>query len=165
MDIKDWGVLGQVLSGAGTLTIAISAVVAAKRYRYQVNLERMKWLQQLYDSFYNSERYKGIRQLIDFDDLDTLIQLLKKSDASPRELHSPERNQVDQFTDYLNFFEWIGYLQKEGQITFEQVDTMFHYYLVRLMKVDRDQELRKYIKKNDYQELHRLLNQYSKIDE
>lgn len=160
MDVHDWAGL---VSAAGTVAIAVTAIVAASRYRYQVSLEQMKWLQQLYDSFYNSERYKPVRQLIDFDDLESLIQLLKKSDAAPRELRQAERDQVDQFTDYLNFFEWIGHLGQQRQITVEHIDTMFKYYLVRLMQVDRQQELRKYIKDHGYEKLHRLLNHYSKI--
>jgi hypothetical protein len=163
MDVRVWGTVAQFISAAGTVTIATTAIVAASRYRYQVSLERMKWLQQLYDNFYNSERYKEIRQLIDFDDLGTLVQLLKRSDAAPREVRPAERGQIDQFTDYLNFFEWIGYLEKERQLTIKHIDTMFKYYLVRLMQVDGHQELRQYIKGHGYEELHRLLNHYSKM--
>lgn len=160
MDVRDWAA---VISAGATAAIAGTAIMAAIRYRHQSSLERMKWLQQLYDNFYNSERYKQVRQLIDFDDLEALIQLLRKSDAAPRELRAEDRDRVDQLTDYLNFFEWIGYLEKERQLTIKNIDTMFKYYLVRSMQVDGHQALRKYIKDHGYEELHRLLNHYSKI--
>jgi len=163
MDIRDWGAIGQLLSGIGTATVAGVAILARRSYRHQINLERMKWLQQLYDSFYNSDRYKAVRQRIDFDDLATLFQLLRKSDIAPQELRAQEKDQLDQFTDYLNFFEWIGYLEREGQITFKNVDAMFKYYLVRLLQVDSSKQLRKYILDHGYEELHSLLDRYSKI--
>jgi hypothetical protein len=163
MDIRDLGAAGQLLSGLGAAVIAWMAILARANYRRQVSLEQMKWLQQLYDSFYNSDRYKRVRQLIDFDDAGTLLQLLRKSDITSRELRPAERDQIDQFSDYLNFFEWVGYLVKDRQITFKHVNTMFKYYLVRLIQVDKNQELRKYIKSHGYEELHSFLNRYSRI--
>ena len=163
MDIRDWGAIGQLLSGIGTVVVAGAATLARRSYRHQIGLEQMKWLQQLYDNFYNSDRYKAVRQRIDFDDLETLLQLLRKSDVAPQELRTQEKDQLDQFTDYLNFFEWIGYLEREGQITFENIDAMFKYYLVRLLQVDVSHQLRKYISDHGYEELHNLLNRYSKI--
>jgi hypothetical protein len=163
MDIRDWGAIGQFLSGIGTVVVAGAAILARRSYRHQISLERMKWLQQFYDNFYNSDRYKAVRQRIDFDDVETLFPLLRKSDTAPQELRPQERDQLDQFTDYLNFFEWIGYLEKEGQVSFENVDVMFKYYLVRLLQVDANQQLRKYISDHGYEELNRLLNRYSKI--
>jgi hypothetical protein len=163
VDIKDIGAIGQLLSGVGALILAGAALWARKSYRHQVNLEQMKWLQQLYDSFYNSERYKAVRQLIDFDDLGATLELLRRADADSGRLSLPERTQVDQFTDYLNFFEWIAFLEKEGQLTFEQLDAMFKYYLTRFLQVDKNRQLRKYIQEKGYEQLHRLLNRYSEI--
>jgi hypothetical protein len=163
VDIKDFGAIGQVVSGIGALILAGTALWARKNYARQVTLEQMKWLQQLYDSFYNSERYKAVRQLIDFDDLGTTLALLKRADTESGQLSLPERTQVDQFTDYLNFFEWIAFLEKEGQLTFEQVDAMFKYYVTRFLQVDKNRELRKYIQQNGYEQLHRLLNRYAEI--
>jgi hypothetical protein len=163
VDIKDFGAIGQLVSGIGALIVAWAALWARKNYARQVTLEQMKWLQQLYDSFYSSERYKAVRQLIDFDDLGSTLELLRRADTDSSQLSLPERTQVDQFTDYLNFFEWIAFLEKEGQLTFEQVDAMFKYYLVRLLQVEKNRELRKYIQEHGYEQLHRLLNRYAEI--
>jgi hypothetical protein len=126
-----------------------------------VSLEQMRWLQQLYDSFYNGERYKEVRQVIDFDELGQTMELLRRGDADPHQLSLPERAKLDQFTDYLNFFEWLAYLEDEKQLTFRQLDTMFGYYLTRLSQVDRNRQLRQYIRDNGYEQLHRLLDRYS----
>lgn len=161
VDIRDLGPLGQLLSGLGTLAVAALALWARQNYRRQVNLEQMRWLQQLYDSFYNSERYRAVRQAVDFDELDQTLDLLRRGDADPHQLSLPERTQLDQFTDYLNFFEWVAFLEKEGQLTFEQLDTMFKYYLIRLLQVDKNRQLRKYIQDKGYEQLDRLLERYS----
>lgn len=122
----------------------------------------MRWLQQLYDSFYNSDRYKAVRQMIDFDELEQTMELLRRSDSDPHHITLPERAQVDQFTDYLNFFEWLAFLEEEKQLTFAQLDTMFGYYLTRLLQVDKNRQLRKYIQEEGYEQLNRLLDRYSK---
>ena len=160
MDIRDLGPLGQFLSGLGAIGLAGLAFWARQSYRRQVNLEQMRWLQQLYDSFYNSDRYRAVRQVIDFDDLDQTLELLRRGDADPYQLSLPERTQLDQFTDYLNFFEWVAFLEEEGQLTFEQLDAMFKYYLTRLLEIDKNRQLRKYIQSHGYEQLDRLLDRY-----
>jgi hypothetical protein len=161
VDIKDFGPLGQFLSGLGTIVLALLGLWARRNYRRQVNLEQMRWLQQLYDSFYNSDRYKEVRQVIDFDELGQTMELLRRGDADPHQLSLPERAKLDQFTDYLNFFEWLAYLEKEKQLTFPQLDTMFGYYLARLSQVDKNRQLRQYIRDKGYEQLHRLLDRYA----
>ena len=135
---------------------------ARQNYRRQVNLEQMKWLQQLYDSFYNSDRYKTVRQMIDFDDLGQTMDLLRRGETDPHHLSLPERDRLDEFTDYLNFFEWLAYLEKEKQLTFAQLDSMFRYYMTRLLEIDKNRELRKYIQEEGYEQLSRLLDRYGR---
>jgi len=161
VDIKDLGPLGQILSGLGTIGLAGLALWARQSYRRQVNLEQMRWLQQLYDSFYNSDRYKAVRQSIDFDDLAQTLDLLRRGETDPHQLSLPERAQLDQFTDYLNFFEWLAFLEEEKQLTFVQLDTMFGYYLVRLLQVDKNRKLRQYIQEKGYEQLNGLLDRYA----
>jgi hypothetical protein len=161
MDFRNLGAIGQFLSGIGIFFLLVTAWVAYKNYIYHTQLERLKWLQQLFESFYNSNRYKTVRQQIDFDDMKGLRALLRRSDAEPAELRREEREQVDLFTDYLNFFEWIAFLESKEQLAFEDVDAMFNYYLKRLLQVDDDQQLRRYIRDQGFERLHRLLNRYS----
>jgi hypothetical protein len=131
MDVKDLGPIGQFLSGIGILFLLITAWVAYKNYIYHTQLDRLKCLQRLFESFYSSDRYKFVRQQIDFDDVKGLLSLLRRSDSEPAELRPEERAQVDLFTDYLNFFEWIAFLESKEELAFEDVDAMFNYYLKR----------------------------------
>ncbi|HEY6306212.1 MAG TPA: hypothetical protein VI488_07095 [Candidatus Angelobacter sp.] len=161
MDVRDLGSIGQFLSGIGIFFLLITAWVAYKNYSYHTQLERLKWLSQLFESFYSSDRYRAVRQQIDFDDIEGLLSLLRRSDSEPAELRSEERAQVDLFTDYLNFFEWIAFLESKEQLAFEDVDAMFNYYLKRLLQVDHERQLRRYIREKGFERLHRLLNRYS----
>ena len=76
MDVRNLGPIGQFLSGIGIVALFITAWVAYKNYTYHTQLERLKWLQQLFESFYSSDRYKFVRQQIDFDDMTRLLSLL-----------------------------------------------------------------------------------------
>jgi hypothetical protein len=66
----------ELLTGVGTIVLSSTAIFAFFSYRRQIKREGIKWLQQLYEQFYNQNRYKPVRQRIDFDDLDDLIPLL-----------------------------------------------------------------------------------------
>jgi hypothetical protein len=163
MDLRNLGIIGQFLSGIGIFFLLITAWIAYKNYVYHTQLERLKWLQQLFESFYTNDRYKAVRQQIDFDDMEGLLALLQRSDTQPTELRREERVQVDLFTDYLNFFEWIAFLEGKEQLTFDDVDAMFNYYLKRLLQIDHDHRLRRYIRDNGFERLHRLLNRYAPL--
>jgi len=163
MDLRNLGAIGQLMSGIGIVFLLITAWVAYKNYVYHTQLDRLKWLQQLFESFYAVDRYKSIRQQIDYDGLKRLMPLLLRSEHDPESLRSEERTEVDMFTDYLNFFEWIAFLESKEQLDFEDVDAMFNYYLKRLLQVDHDEQLRKYIRDQGFEELDRLLNHYSRV--
>lgn len=163
MDLRNLGAIGQFMSGIGIFFLLITAWVTYKNYAYHTQLERLKWLQQLFESFYTVDRYKAIRQQIDFEGLKRLMPLLIRSESEPETLRGEERAQVDLLTDYLNFFEWIAFLESKEQLAFEDVDAMFNYYLKRLLQVDPDRQLRKYIRDKGFEGLHRLLNHYSPV--
>src|SRR5262245_59923063 len=98
MDVGDLGAIGQFLSGLGIFFLLLTAWVAYKNYTYHTQLERLKWLQQLFESFYSSDRYKSIRQQIDFDDIAKLLSLLRRSERESKELSTEERVQLDLLT-------------------------------------------------------------------
>jgi len=61
-----------------------------------------------------------------------------------------------EFTDYLKFFELVAVLQKSGQLTTEQIEDLFGYYLNCL---ERSAAVRKYISAEGYEQLDRLLRE------
>ena len=109
---------------------------------------------------YCDERYKPIRQRFDFDDqASSLVTLLRKDD---KDLTPGERNELDRVTDYLNFFEWIAFLEKRKQLAFRDLDAMFNYYLQRMVAIDRKFEnaLSQYLRSNGFEQLLNLLSKH-----
>ncbi len=93
----------------------IAAWIAVVTYRQNVKLERGKWLKELYEKFYERDDLKRVRDLLDGNDQQAKEKLLKEE--------SPD------FTDYLNFFEFVAYLWKTRQITLKEALGIFDYYL------------------------------------
>lgn len=99
-----------------TLVIGLAAAcVAVFTYRQNVKLERGKWLKELYEKFYERDGLKKVRDLLDGNDEQAKDKLIKEE--------SPD------FTDYLNFFEFVAYLWKTRQISLKETEGIFDYYL------------------------------------
>jgi gamma-glutamylcyclotransferase (GGCT)/AIG2-like uncharacterized protein YtfP len=158
-DVKGWG---ELLSGIGTIILSSTAVFAFFSYWREIKRERLKWLQQLYEKFYNQKRYKPVRQRIDFDDLDDLLLLLHKTRDLAKPPSLEDRNKIDEFTDYLNFFEWIAFLKSDKQLSFKNLDVMFNYYLTRTLEIDAKHsgKLVKYLIENGYEKFVELLSKH-----
>jgi hypothetical protein len=100
--------IGELLTGIGTVLLAILAYIAGSKavrdYREQKQTERMKWLTELFHRFYDENRaYRRIRQRIDFDDLAEIRSLLDRDEKGQSISNQTERDLLDGFTDYLNF--------------------------------------------------------------
>jgi hypothetical protein len=119
-------------------SVAIAAaLVALWTYRENSRRERAKWMIQLYEKFYEEERYKPIREMLDCEldssQLPRVKELVDEEDAS--------------FTDYLNFFEFVAFLAETKQIEKSDVLQLFQYYLKRMKQqhtvmayIDNDQK-------------------------
>ena len=83
------------IASLGTLS---AAFIALWVYRRNSRLERARWASELYDSFYRQENLKNVRDKLDCAvgtvDVDQLV-----------------REDKSEFTDYLNFFEFIAFLK------------------------------------------------------
>jgi hypothetical protein len=105
------------LRDIATIIAALAALFAIYVYFNNSRLERARWLANLYDKFYEKDHLKGVRQILDSPERD-----------------SPETTRLvteepSEFTDYLNFFEFVAVLQKSGQLKSNEVEDLFHYYL------------------------------------
>ena len=96
-----------------------AALKAASTYDRTANLERAKWVAQLYERFYEKASLKNIRDVLD-DAHDS---------ADIRALVATEK---PEFTDYLNFFEYVAYLIEIEQLKDNDVKAIFQYYLDNL---------------------------------
>jgi len=157
---------GSYLQGWGTLALAFAAFYGAtqavREYKSRSETERAKWLSDLFHRFYEENRYAITRQKIDFEDIEDMLGLIEKDKNPGADFSLQERNLFDALTDYLNFFEYIAYLRAQEQLTDDDIDAMFDYYLRRFDEIQRSKELRQYIKDSGFENLSKLLEYRSK---
>lgn len=113
--------LKDIAETASALLAIGAALVAAKTYASNAQRERAKWAVQLYEKFYESDRYKLMREELDCEpDEDAVVQHVREESAI--------------FTDYLNFFELVAFLANSKQLSERDVLQLFQYYLHCLEK-------------------------------
>lgn len=163
------GDIGSVLQGGGQLALAIggcTAFFAVREYREKGQVAKAKWLSDLFRQFFVDATFKYIRQKIDFDDLEEIRRLIIRELAwhklgIPETFNDTERDMLDKFTDFLNFFEFVGLLQKNGRLTDEDIGSLFDYYITRIVEIDRDNQIRLYLNALKFRNLNHLLNRVS----
>lgn len=136
MDSLDLGL--KVLGGAGFIVGVLS-------YWNQVRIKRAEYLKSLYEKFFESSIYKEARVWLDYGHLHDRLTV---ADTETR-----EKNE-EKFTDFLNFFEFIGVLYSRRHLTFNQVYEVFDYYL---KKIKSDADCQEWIEKYSFEKLKRLL--------
>src|SRR5277367_1758575 len=115
-----------IAAAVAALFAATGALIAAFSYRHNVRLKRGEWLQRLFQQFYEQERYRYIRDLLDYRQERELVSLHEHLHAETRDAY------VDQLWDYLNFFEFVEGLVKLKQISAEDRNYLFEYPLRRI---------------------------------
>ncbi len=143
MKLEDWKDIFTII---GTFATVIAAGFAAFVYWRNSRLERAKWLASLYEKFYEKENLKPVRDKLDCEDEISLdiTKLIREE--------SPE------FTDYLNFFEFVAFLMKSKQLKYEEVEQLFGYYLNCL---NSRKDVRGYIENKGYELLNALLKEFA----
>ena len=126
------------VAALGTL---IAAVFALFVYKRNSRLERARWAAQLYEKFYERDELKKIRDRLDCSANSEGVNQLVESEAS-------------EFTDYLNFFEFIALLKFSNQLRDSEVEALFGYYLDCLKK---HKAVTAYIEKSGYEGLAKLI--------
>ena len=132
---------------AGVLYYVVGSVgiaIAAYSYRRNSRLEEARWLLRLFEKFYEEPRYKTIREALDCDVENQVVSDLVSREGA-------------EFTDYLNFFEFVAVLVQSRQISQGQIERMFQYYLECIKK---HKAVREYIadKGKGYEQLRVLLS-------
>lgn len=128
------------VAALATMCVAISALTV---YRRNSRLERARWAAELYRDFYVQDKLKAIRDRMDCS-------------ANSDDVNQLVADQNSEFTDYLNFFEYIGFLKDSRQLRDSEVERLFGYYLGCLK---RHSSVRAYIldAKNGYEGLTKLI--------
>jgi hypothetical protein len=129
------------------LLAAVSVFIAVLTYHRNAKLERARWLSTLYSKFYEAPDLKRIRKALD------------EHPADAGEIEELVRCEDSDLTDYLNFFEFMAYLEERGQLKKGDVAALFDYYL-RLLSKHKD--VRKYVldERNGYGYLKILMSRF-----
>ena len=94
----------EVIGLAGTLFAGFWAVWT---YSQSLKLQRARWVKELYEKFYEHSELKKVRNLLDSNDIQQIRSMVEKEDPA--------------FTDYLNFFEFLGYLWESKQVSEQEI--------------------------------------------
>lgn len=111
--------LDQVLKGIQIISYiagAAAAVSAVFVYRNNSRRERARWVESLYSRFFEKSELKQLRDALDCNANDEKVNVLVAEEGSA-------------WTDYLNFFELVAYLQESRQVAAEDVKALFEYYI------------------------------------
>jgi hypothetical protein len=134
----------ELVKAIAALIGAGAAVVAILVYRSNSRLQRAKWLADLYEKFYERSDLKRVREVLDCEAGD-----------SPS-VSALVRDEPAEFSDYLNFFEFVAVLGKSGQLRKQEIEDLFRYYLDCL---ENCRAVRNYIAEKGYEQLDRLLRE------
>jgi hypothetical protein len=104
-----------VAGTVGALGTFLAAGLAVYFYYRNSQLERAKWASGLYEKFYEKPDLKAIRDKLDVEESD------------PEAIRNLVKDQPSDFTDYLNFFEFIAFLKKSKQLSAIQVEDLFGF--------------------------------------
>jgi hypothetical protein len=135
--------LGKGIAGTAALVAVLVAVI---NYRSQTKLKQADWLKSLFEKFFESPTYKEVRVWLDYG---MLHERLTVNDAATRQANE------EKFTDFLNFFEFIGVLYSRKHLSLEQVYDVFDYYL---KKIAADADCREWIDQYSFEKLKALLS-------
>lgn len=103
----------QILSYLAGAAAAVSAVFV---YRNNSRRERARWVESLYSRFFEKGELKQVRDILDCNPDDEKVNALVTEEGSA-------------WTDYLNFFELVAYLQEAKQVAAADVKALFEYHI------------------------------------
>lgn len=110
------------------------------QYRRNSRRERMRWLYDLYQRFYDSREYQEVFDRIDYGETDFI--------------RNGDRKLLPKLDCYLNFFEFVAILGRRKELREDEVKDMFQYPLERIAQ---DAHVPNYLRDNGYEQLDALL--------
>jgi hypothetical protein len=140
------------ISWLQTLISAFSLGLVAWSFFRGTRVRRAEWLLKIYEKFYESESFRTTRKVLDYDGAkrDELLNALAGGS---------DEAMLEPFVDYLNFFEFVGSLQKMKQLKSKEIKMMFDYYIQSLSKQER---VRDFCQKQGFESVLELMRQYGR---
>ncbi len=133
---------------ASLVAAGVSAAFAARSYGQSVRLKRAEWLRGLHERFYESDLYREIRRILDYESEPEFSRIKEHLIAETHDAY------VEQLFDYLNFFEFVAGLLTLKQVTFDDLMLLFEYHL---NVIARDEAIMDHVAGAGYEQLTALL--------
>ena len=118
MSLESAKAITQIASSFAGIVAAFWALYV---YRSNSRRERARWAEAVYERFYERAELKVVREKLDCIPGDTGVAQLVAEE-------------IADLTDYLNFFEFVAYLESSRQLATADVEALFNYYLGCLKK-------------------------------
>jgi hypothetical protein len=131
------------------ISTLIAGALAVWTFARTAKVRRAEWLSSLHTKFFESPNYKHIRGILDYE-IEPEFSRLRELVAS-----GAHDALVEEFADYLNFFEFVASLWQLGQLKPREVLMLFEYYLSLLYRHDF---VRRYIQSQSFENLAKLFN-------
>ena len=148
-------VTADVLTGMVALVTAIWVLF---RYNKSRRLEAAQWLHDLYSEFYLSDRFKFIKNIIEYEYDSKLAHLIERR-MNDRQvpINSDQLKIMDELDTFLNYLEHLLGLESIGLITKKEREIIFDYW-PRMFNYDGHAALRLYIAICGYEQLDKELS-------
>lgn len=153
---------GATLLGGVATAVAVFAAVWA--YRQERNRHRASVLLDAFSKFYDDDNKRVIRAHLEAFGEPVLRAVARKAIDAPRRLTIEESELCSKLDDYLNFFQFIGWLYESGDIDGDSVRAMFRYFLDNL-RDERNVWLLDYMQHFGYSPLIAFLRAWRSKDE
>ncbi len=119
-----------VLKIAGILG-SVGVILSAITFYQNSRLRRATWITELHKKFFETDQYKHMRRVLDYQTEE--YELLKSSFST---WSSDQVELQEKFVDYINFFEYIQTLVAMEQLTLAEVNSLFGYQIRQLADTD-----------------------------
>ncbi|MGY6550935.1 MAG: gamma-glutamylcyclotransferase family protein [Erythrobacter sp.] len=147
---------GNLMMAAGTVTAAFWAVYS---FRQSKRAEAARWVKELFGEFFFNSNFDEVRDLIEFGyerQLKPVLLAMLLGRALP-DFSAEERRLLRELDNFLNYLEYVLYLESMGHIETDDREAIFNYWTGVL--ADDDHALvRLYCRQYGYERVAALVN-------
>lgn len=118
-----------------------AVLISISTFKKTIKIKKAEWLSSLSDKFYRNKRYRKIRRILDYPEIEkdsySKLKISVEKSINDKDIFLQEEiSLLEEFVDYLNFFEMIGALEKLKQLNFNEIKIVFDYYLKLIKRHD-----------------------------
>lgn len=155
LNAQDWYALGQMLLGVGAIFAGMWALYNYHRTR---RYEAARWLQGVFKDFYLSERFKDVRELLEYNYPERAGPLLERRITDRHvPITTDEMHLLQDVDNLLNYFEHVLYLENEGHLSQKDRQAVFEYWF-DVMSAPERASLRRYVSRFGFERVAKALS-------